>query len=110
LNDSRLTVSAARRCDFTGCTRAAKHEVLVRMWSSAEKLNGDELVFRFKKVACSHHMQNPGEVSGLIALDVLSQINWGLLSSGKKVRDVRTAEFAFAEIEIINPFGSKEMH
>jgi hypothetical protein len=72
----RLAVSAARRCDFTGCMRAAKHELIVRAWPTAECVPGQELEFRFKKVCCEVHRLNPEPVGGLISESFASQINW----------------------------------
>jgi hypothetical protein len=108
--NGRLAVSAARRCDFTGCMRAAKHELIVRAWPDVHCVPGQELEFRFKKVCCEVHRLNPGPVDGLISESFASQINWGLLTQGKKTRDFSTAKFVFAPLEIIDTNKSRGLH
>jgi hypothetical protein len=97
-----MIVNASRRCDFNGCTDPVKYEVCVRAWPTAECVPGEEMTFRFKKVCCSKHRLSPGPVFGLLSESLRSQMNWGLLSTGRKPRDFNTAKFVFEPLEVIN--------
>lgn len=83
-------------CRFRGCTDRARYELAVRAWPAGEpKGQSEPLVFKFSKFCCEHHKQNPGSIDGLLSQPLQAQMNWGLLSSGKKARDFSTAEFVF---------------
>jgi hypothetical protein len=97
-----VIVNSSRRCDFNGCIRPAKYEVCIRAWPGIECARGTELTFRFKKVCCVVHRLESGPVSGLLSDAMRTQINFGLLSEGKKARDWDTAKFMFEALEVIN--------